>query len=274
MSKNYFSFPKEYLGQFNIKHQFNVVENGTCYPMCLKVHSESKKLIVFLPGAFNRETQCEVKFQRSSYFDDLNHNCISFFDPTLFLHETIGIGWFQGEFSKDYVETISKFLNEIISDLCIDTRDIIFFSTSAGGIPALRLAASYPDSIVYAGNIQTNFLKYYKGAKDKIIKYSYNSVDETEILLNKKSNIMKLDSKFKLIYTQNISDKFHYENHFLPYFELRGEKILMDSEFYTYVDEVRGHSPLGKNVELMILKSLSANRNLTEVLEMIGMIKL
>lgn len=273
MKEIYFSLPTELLRIYDTTQSIAIMNEGVCYPFCIKLNKNSKKLVIFLPGAFNRETSNEVKFQRSTYFSEIEHNCIALFDPTLFLNNDISIGWFQGEDSKDYLVFLIGIISKIIEDLEIEKKNIIFFSTSAGGIPAFRLADNFEGSVVYAGNIQTDFLKYYKGAREKVVNFCYNNLSHDEIL-NKyplRSNIFNIDSRFKVIYTQNVADKFHYDNHFKPYVVYAKTKKNIEFELFEYVDYTKGHSPLGKLTELKIIHSIVKSKSILSICEELGL---
>ncbi|MDM1335741.1 hypothetical protein HXZ93_06790 [Acinetobacter pseudolwoffii] len=274
MGNIYFSFPNELLSVYDVDQEISIINEGVCYPFSLKLNEKSNKLIVFLPGAFNKNLSNEVKFQRSSYFSELSENCISFFDPTLFLNNDIGIGWFQGEKNKDYIVFVAKILLFIVDQKKINSSDIVFFSTSAGGIPAFRLASYFEDCIVYAGNIQTDFLKYYKGARDRIIQYTYlnDTIEQISMNFANRSNIFNIDEKFKVIYTQNISDDFHYKNHFLPYLDLSRMKSEISYEIFEYKDNIKGHSPLGKEKEILIINSILRYRSIDNIVELLGFV--
>ena len=235
-----------------------IVKKGVVFPLKVYLEKNCDELVIFFPGAFNREKNTIPKYLRSTYSKMIKRNTIILFDPTLFLDSEIGIGWFQGKVENDYTQLLEIILTEIVSVLGIDYKNILFFSTSAGGIPALRIAKNFQKSTVYLGNIQTNLLKYYKGAVNKVVKYCYN--DLSKDFINSKYldriSIFNIDEDINMIYTQNESDVFHFENHFLPYIGELNKKEKLKYKIYTYVNEERGHGPLGQAVETNIIDKI------------------
>lgn len=176
----------------------------------------SEKIVVFLPGAFDR-SKSMPKFMRSNYFEELSdYNCISFFDPTLFLTDKyFSIGWFQGEKSCFYVDLLKELMWKIIAHLNIKFENILFFSTSAGGIPAFNLASSFNKCKVFAGNIQTNLLNFEENHVARLLQYSYDGMSrrDVEVVYNKRISIECIDEDFEVFYAQNVCDHYHYNKH-------------------------------------------------------------
>lgn len=226
----------------------------------------SEKIVVFLPGAFDR-SKSMPKFMRSNYFEELSdYNCISFFDPTLFLTDKyFSIGWCQGEKSCFYVDLLKELMWKIIAHLNIKFENILFFSTSAGGIPAFHLGSIFYNCKVFAGNVQTNLLNYDKAHVDRLLTYSYGGIDriEAEKLYKMRLSIDWIDEKFTVFYAQNIADTLHYEHHFLPYINQKFKKL--DLNAVTYNHSATGHSPLPKHYEIKIIKNLLEKSSFEEL---------
>lgn len=252
------SFNSDTPVQWGEENELYIVKKGVIFPIKIYLEKDCSELVVFFPGAFNREKNTIPKFLRSTYSKKIKRNTITLFDPTLFLDSEIGIGWFQGTINQDYTELLLMILTEIINTLDIKYNNILFFATSAGGIPALKIARNFKDSTVYLGNIQTNLLKYYRGAVNKVIEHCYNGLSREEIEVNylNRVSVINIDEDINVIYAQNEIDVFHYNNHFIPYTKELSLKEKIKYRIYTYVNEERGHGPLGQETETKIIDSI------------------
>lgn len=230
----------------------------TFFPMSIK-KNDSKKLVVFFPGAFDRSVRIP-KFQRESYFQDLPYNCISLFDPTLFLNKTLRIAWFQGTYQQNYTLYIADILKSIINKTGILNEDILFFGTSAGCIPALKVSEYFAGANVFMGNAQTDILEYVPAFVKKILSVSYDGVENIDIY-HHRMNILNYSGLSKIFYAQNIEDDFHYKNHYLPFIN-----TLINGSCETVVyNHKTGHSPLPRNYELNAIRSILENQSFSEV---------
>lgn len=234
-----------------------VFVNKTLFPFQYSFN-ESDKIVIFLPGAFNRQYSMP-KFQRSGYFDDLEYNCISFFDPSLFLTGDFGFtrAWFLGTQEHSYVDLLYQIIKQILSSQRIDSRNVLFFSTSAGGIPAIKLASRFSGSHAYCGNIQTNLLNHYPAYVKKLCMVCFEQeLEEAKSSFLDRMSVWDDDADFNLHISQNTADSFHLENHFLPYFSCLKSASRIKFEAMKYTDEKIGHNPLHKNLEIKIIKSI------------------
>lgn len=111
--------------------EYRVKQDGVDIPLFARFNG-SEKLVVFFPGAHD-QGQPKPKFQRRSYFDSLDCNCISLFDPTLFLHPDLMLGWFQGGGETYHVERTRDLILNILDVAGIMPENLILFATSAGG---------------------------------------------------------------------------------------------------------------------------------------------
>lgn len=235
-----------------LDQEFYLAYRNILFPFSLSL-KKSEKFVVFLPGAFNIN-EPKPKFQRKSYFKDLSYTCLSCFDPTLFMDPNLSLGWFQGNKNNFYIEYLTSLLLQIINDLGIENKNILFFGTSAGGFSALKVAQSFPASNVYLGNIQTDILKYYKNPVAKMLEICFPNV----LASNQESHrfdVFDSNVNLNIFYAQNIRDEFHYENHYLPYVEFSKNKII-NHEFVVYDHIESKHKPISKQFELDIIRKI------------------
>ncbi len=238
---------------------------GVPFPLALNFKS-MKKTVVFLPGAFDRRLDMP-KFQRYSYFDDLECNGIATFDPTLFLKDYLPIGWFQGTESQFYVTLLQEILATIFEKLNLNNEDILFFSTSSGGIPALKIAQSFPGCHVYGGNIQTNIFLY-KEANYNMLMWAIINKTAPDLYKNQfpdRYHVYGLDGAFNFYYAQNMEDNFHYTNHYEPFIESISKSFDLSVETVLYSHKASGHDPISKDIEIKIINSIFNENSIKKV---------
>lgn len=235
-----------------------ITKKGVCFPVSLS-YKDSRDIMFFFPGAYDN-TKTKPKFQRKGYFKELSCTAISFFDPTLFLSTELISTWFQGEKDKDYIVLLEEIIQEIIVFFKIKNNRIFIFATSAGGIPAMKIAKNYSSCNVYLGNIQTDILRHRKNRIDALLKYVYEGVNIEEI--RHRLHILDIDEDINVFYAQNISDKYHYDNHFEPFVK-NAENTNMNCNFIIYKHEGSGHNPISSDWEKLVIQSLLSGSSLT-----------
>lgn len=225
---------------------------GYGIPITMKLQ-RSDKLVVFFPGA-HAIGHVKPKFQRRKYFDELPYNCVSLFDPTLFLEEDLSLGWFQGGGEIPHFERVKILLVELAKELAIPEENILLFGSSAGGIPAIKVSESIPKCNVFVANPQTDVRKYFELQVSKLIEHIAMNGGLTE---GQKAalTVVGTRSSARVIYAQNVQDQFHLVHHFQEFRERRP-----DFEYIMY-DHPTGHSPIGRGVELDIIERILSGSN-------------
>lgn len=242
----------------------SVFEDGVLYPFNFSFKSNVEKIIFFLPGAFDRKRQMP-KFQRVSYFTELdNCHCISLFDPSLFQSSDLSIAWFQGNEEKFYIDGLIKLVKSIVSNLQIKNENILFFGTSAGGIPSFNLAKEFSGCNVFAGNIQTNALLFYPSSVEKLLKTCYAGKSKEEVFSRYKERVSidHIICDFNLFYVQNVFDKYHHKLFFKPFSESHKN---IKGQLIEYSHEKSGHNPVSKEVEIAAIKCIFSGGSLDDV---------
>ncbi|MFQ1063837.1 hypothetical protein [Bordetella trematum] len=241
--------------EYSPKQEFCVFVKGQIFPCAWNITGH-EKTVLFFPGA-TRTDAVKPIFQRSSYFNELPYNCVSFFDPTLLLSKELTLGWFQGKVDGCLLDLFDSVFPELTSALKVKNKDITIFGTSGAGIPGFHAAMNLPGCTLYSGNIQTDISRYYKGKYREMLLNCYPGLtgEVARDMYKDRITILDVDGDFNMIYAQNMVDVFHYENHFIPFLESYERKNFLGS-FFTYSDEHSGHGPLGRKVELEIIKCI------------------
>lgn len=242
--------------------------NKTLFPFQYSFKGAGK-LVIFLPGAFNRKNPMP-KFQRAGYFEDLKYNCISFFDPSLFLtgDSSFNRGWFIGTKEQSYIDGLYVIISNLLSKYKIDYKDVLFYSTSAGGIPSIKLACKFPDCHVYCGNIQTNLFNHYPDFIRKLSLVCFEEdLDVIRLKYADRMSIWNDDANFYLHISQNKADSFHFKNHFKPYVDTLKDFKKVKFEVAMFKDSDSGHNPLAKDIELSVINSILDNKSFKEIFD-------
>lgn len=215
------------------------------------------KWVVFFPGASNRAVPAPT-FQRSSFSPLINANVISLFDPALLLFRNITNSWFSGVPQKHHAKQAARLLKNFFDMRSIDYKDILFYGTSAGGIPAAIAAKECPSSMLCIGNVQVEAIKHI--AFQRMIPLLYPGFSLEEVF-NK--FIVRFDLKqqitgeFRTYMFQNKSDLYHFRNHFLGFVAWNKEcNIGKKVNFYVYDDPMVKHGSVGKDKEVNLINNL------------------
>ncbi|URW83884.1 hypothetical protein NBV64_05895 [Alcaligenes sp. DN25] len=235
---------------------FYVSKSGVIYPVKFHEKPNSKSLIVFFPGMNNRGGTVPV-FMRSTFAEHLESDILILSDPAMIYNDEITIAWFAGNRDTHFAADLGVLIENYIKKKN-SYKNIILYGTSAGGIPALNIAMiikSAPVTTVI-GNAQTNAFKYWRKFIIKMSKAMIGTEDINEIekIYSERINRNSYKCSHNLIFTQNIDDKHHYENHYLPF--IKTYHGPGEASFIEYSDHELGHNPLPKETEIKILKSI------------------
>lgn len=228
------------------------------------VKKESKKLVIFFPGAIDRKKVSPPIYHRWSWHNKIHANTLFVNDPTLYLSDELRIGWLLGEKNINYTELMCSFINLCISRVFIGIDEVVFYGSSAGGFMALQVAANYPDAKVLVNNCQTNVLKYRKSHVDDLIQTCFSDMSESDVenLYGERVDLVKRFKNKKIprkvIYMQNTADIFHMENHCLPFINsLKNEQLDVESSFILdlYRNDENGHGPISQELTISKLNA-------------------
>lgn len=249
-TKVYFSF-KEALKKVKTGG-FYISYRNQLYPFWWSIKDPQLDFTVFVPGRNSREKDIPV-FQRKSYADFVNSNVISIFDPSLFKSRDIGIAWCVGDRLNHHALNIGRLLNTFFD--AIQPKNVLIYASSAGGIPAFFIANEISvTNIVYFNNIQTKASAYHHKYYMKMIDTCFPKLSalEFENTYSDRASIIGKCSKSSIVYSQNIADTFHFDNHYSVFKnEFSGNAL-----FIEYNDIETGHDVLSRDAELGIINSL------------------
>lgn len=201
----------------------------------------SETTVVFFHAALTERVDLQLPvFSGARLGAGLNVNKIFVSDPSLYLSNTLRLGWFLGNRYLHGEEQITSSLLQILRNL--GTKKVILFGASAGGFASILYGGriknlSELEVISIAINPQTNILKFSKGPVRDYFQtcwdVNYNDFDvlKTLNLTYDLTCSPELISNLPLLYIQNTGDD-HYRDHFLPFLNFCNNKLESNGKFF------------------------------------------
>ena len=212
------NIPREQLYMFNIKNNSSVFP----IPGLIYLKKDSKFLTVLFNGAVNREKTDYLTFQRWSWVENIGTNVLILPDSTLNMGN-FPLGWGVGNPSEWPIKSMVETINNFIEKINLSEKNTLLYGSSAGGFQAFLCGLLMEEVNVVMENPQTNVFEYYRKHVDVLLGKCYPNMKEKDIMNNfgerfsLMSAIEKYDKLPFFIYIQNINDKFHHSNHYLPF---------------------------------------------------------
>ncbi|WP_026858335.1 alpha/beta hydrolase [Jeotgalicoccus psychrophilus] len=229
---------------------------------------ESFELLVHSNGAINRNIKEPPVFHRSSWYDELNSNCIFIDDKTI--HNTeYKAGWGIGTEKEHYIEKYSEIIKLFQQSLGIKSKNVYYWGSSAGGFMSLMLATRHIESTAIVENPQTDLRRHNKTKLRNLILNGFVEADVEKITEEHSYRFSVCDSilKYKyipnIVYIQNTSFKPDVKKQLLPFIDdLKRNNISTEKlKIINYKDDYRGHLPLPKEDYLNMLNlAITFNR--------------
>jgi len=209
-------------------HQLRVHSDGVPFEFLLCAREAAQYLLVFGQSALsNRSAVPLPAYHRWTWFDDFPEaSCLALNDPTLYNHETMLGGWFQGTQSRFYMDDGVSLVRKIAEQLGIPASRIFFYGSSAGGFSSLMMAGLLEGATAIAEIPQTDMRKYHvKSALQALLTHCYAgmSLDEVSSLYADRLSVLDLYMRLgripNIVYLQNSADTIHLRNHMVPFIE-------------------------------------------------------
>lgn len=217
----------------------------------------SEKMYIFSPGYLERKKYSHPYFQRMTWLEKINASAIIITDPTLSIHEDIGIAWFQGKKERFAIPLIVKVLEKFRLYIKVERKKVLFFGSSAGGFASLMMSCLMKGTCCVVNNPQTNVLNFREEITAKMISRCYPGMSQEDIskVYGPRISVSEyfIANKHipKCLYIQNVSDIEHYNNHFIPFLEelgnamnnAEGRDLFNNIIVKLYKNDAAGHNP-------------------------------
>jgi hypothetical protein len=196
------------------------------YPCRYRHNIDAKYLNIQLQGALPpRDGTIVPFFARWNWGKILGAHVLSICDPTIYLDETLRVGWYLGTRADNAIEGIVAIAESFADSIGVDHGRIVYSGSSGGGFAALQAACMMPNGKAIAINPQTNLVKYDWSLIHYIKGVSgCSSIEEAQRYYGDRFNVInslkqELASGHvpRIVYVQNINDEEHYQTHFIPF---------------------------------------------------------
>lgn len=190
------------------------------------------RLFVLFSGARDPNKQPLPKFDRWKWANSFPGIVVNISDPSLYFHEKrLRIGWYYGTKEKSYSCLISSLVENLANFFSLDTSNVIFYGSSAGGFAAIAVSALVENSTAVAINPQIVLSKYSEGPYKRFLSASLgvNSDIDLSEQQKKRMDAAKLfieGKNNKCLYVQNVKDFSHFENHYSYFCKTSQAKML------------------------------------------------
>lgn len=193
-------------------------------------------------------------FQRVRSMQGRVQAFISFADPTLYSRSNdFTIGWYLGAEGWDPVPVMASLIQRVAAE--VGARWVGFVGSSAGGFAALRLARLIPGSLALVQDPQSSIGRYYAGHRDRYFAECWPGWEWTELLrafperFDMVATYARESPNNYIYYRQSVLDRFHLENHAIPFEESVGSGSATrgpnDRIVFAYeVGQVPGHGKI------------------------------
>lgn len=199
----------------NTENKIEELFDGNNIVAIKKRHIASKKLIVMLNGAINRNISQPPVFQRKTWLEYMPYNVLIIPDKTVEINDSLELGWYLGKSSCDYIHSIAKLVTDTANELNIDNESISFYGSSGGGYAAMILSTLLIGSNSISINPQTILRNYIKRIYDKFIVDTGHDENSPLLAVTSYMDERKYIPRMTLI--QNRKDHLHYNEHFIPF---------------------------------------------------------
>lgn len=147
--------------------------------------------------------------------------CIA--DPTLRLVDDaeFRLGWYTGGEAWDPLQELAGLVRQ--AQARVGARRVMFLGSSGGGFASLRMSVLFPGSLAFVQDPQTDVGAYYAGHRDRLIRSTWPSWDNTSAFAQNSDrfDMLHLYSSTNpdnyIYYRQATSDEWHLRNHAEPF---------------------------------------------------------
>ncbi len=250
------------LGRLKLEEQqatlLEVNYSGVTHYVLYYYRSDSDKCVVFGTGAINKKKIQIPHFDRLSWHTQLPCNSIYYFDSTLYLNESLNLGWLYGTNRRWYMEEVESIVLKILKKMRVGLNDTVFVGSSGGGFTSMAMAAHlHSRALVY--NPQLICRKWSKPHIERL----ECVLEEGEELLEERLNLNRVieNSRYcpELRIVQNVYAEDDIINQIVPFMkDLSPEYHLGNRVRFDFYSNTLGHNGMVDNVRTqeMILEEL------------------
>lgn len=211
------------------------------------------QVLVHFSGAVKEEMLSQAPvFQRWSWHAHFAPTMVFVADPLVNAETGLRIAWHVGTRDRPVLPELFAQIDALVQVLHGRSLPVTALGSSAGGFAALMSAIGGHAVRALAINPQTHILRYHTRLRDAFLAhYGTTASEATEADRLRLSCAFaarrhRMDPDTRLHILQNHSDKFHFENHFLPMMKLWNSPSLQRkgrASFELFDDAELEHTP-------------------------------
>lgn len=210
---------------------------------------DHSRVFIFFSGAVDYSMMHLVPvFHRWKWTEYLNHPSFIIHDPSVNIDSGLKLGWYAGSKSGKTFHAIMEIVLIMAKDLAPGAK-IVFLGSSGGGFAALMGVAHNLCDYAFAFNPQTAVIKYEQPKTvEKYLSFYGASSEMLDQSDEERLSVIAALGNFRgrsgLCYRQNIEDKSHYKDHFMPFARRIGEipfDLRKNIVFEVYSDKKAKH---------------------------------
>lgn len=247
---------------------FSVEVQGMKLECRLNQKVKNDYLIVTPNGAVDRKKLQLPAFARWNWHGLFNSSILAISDPTLYLDDSLPIGWFAGTKYQNTTTFAADTVLKVASLLGIPPSRIIFWGSSAGGYASILLASHIDGASFVSVNGQTEISKFHRRHVElyrKVFDSNSTLQELTDSYPERWSAMIALklsysrDKETNGVIVQNMVDRDHYIKHFTPfceYFKLSNHSSFnSDLGLYSFIySDDKGHGPAPSEIVKEIVR--------------------
>lgn len=242
----YYVWPGEHGVSLTKAAHFAALKGGSQYDFLFLPKHSSERLFVFFSGYADRKRQRPPIFQRWSWADRFPGHTVYFSDPGLHKDEDLSVAYYAGAEGSDYMAVIGELIRDLARGLDVPEENIVTYGSSAGGFASLRSALYLKGARHIAINPQTDSARHRQGKVDRAARVLYGATTWRELPDDYRARFTAhhreiLENAGEIMLLQNVVDRFHYENHFVPFVEFARSEGLEHKMFVQEFTHNAGH---------------------------------
>lgn len=179
-------------------------------------------LIVVFHGALDRSRYSVPRFEYLRTLRRRSESLLFLSDPTLYLHESIQLGWYVGSEIDNGHDLMATTIRNICSEL--NQERPLLVGSSGGGFAALAVSAQIAGSLCLAFSPQTSIDRYHMGYGRRLSTLAFPTSRGHVDLLARYIQRIDLSALYdtanpqnRVTYVQNTGDEFHLREHCYPF---------------------------------------------------------
>ena len=199
--------------------------NNVKYEFLIRFSSTNKNLVCFGSGAYDPTNFKPPVYNRHSWGSEFEESVIYYNDPTLYNDDKLTCGWGVGKNEEWYISVVADIISILAAKNEIETKNILFFGSSAGGFTSVILSTLLKGSSVLVNNPQMFLRNYNPTHFNNMINACFDDPQADTILTEYgyRFDVIELFKKKnhlpEITYAVNINSEFDVKYQLIPFIE-------------------------------------------------------